>query len=128
MHKDLRPLLLLVRLFVLRESARELRSKGVLYYLKTLRATRRGLIGFMCVILVLQTMMLSLLGALVAGVFLAVADSELRLWILLGVFSVMFLLPFIAIIALFSEKLWYRASGAEKMVEQLDLPPSSMSH
>lgn len=100
----------------------------MLYYLKTLRATRRGLLGLVSVMLIFQTMMLSLLGAGVVGVFLAVDAPERRLWILLGVFAVMFLIPFMVIMALFSEKLWYRASGAEKMVEQLDPVSTHTNH
>ncbi|MCM0605986.1 MAG: hypothetical protein KA715_07835 [Xanthomonadaceae bacterium] len=123
--QDLKPLFVLVRLFFVRESSRRLQSKGILFYLKALRALRGGVQGSLIVFHFLQTIMLSFLCAVTAEVFLAVEDQHTRLLMLLGFFSFLFVIPFIGVAALFSEKLWYRASGAEKMVEEFTLSKST---
>lgn len=123
--QNLKPLFVLVRLILIRESSRKLQGKGILFYLKALRAVRGGTLGALIVFLFLQTMMLSFLGLVTVGVFLTIEDQHTRLMILLGVFGTLFIVPFIGVAALFSEKLWYRASGAEKMVEEFTISKST---
>lgn len=122
MKPELKPFYYVLKFFFVRTSARTLQRKGVLVYLKTLQAVRKGAAGSIAVFLVLQSMMIALVGAITTGVFLTVDDPRTRLWILFGLFLALFLVPLIGLIVLFSEKLWYQASGAEKMVKEL-VPP-----
>jgi hypothetical protein len=93
--------------------------QGVLIYLKSLQAIRRGVAGSLLVFLFLQTMILGLVGTSVAVVFLAVEDGTHRLWALLGIFAVLFIVPLLTICYLMSERAWFRLSGAGPLVEQL---------
>lgn len=92
---------------------------GTLAYLRVLQATRRILAGSLAAFFVLQFMVLSFAGALVTGVWLLDLDTQLKLQILFGVFCAGFGLPFLALAIGLSERVWYKASGAQKIVEDL---------
>lgn len=111
---------LLLRSFVYKRAERALQKKAVLTYLKTLQVFRKTLAGSLFLFLFLQLMLVGLVGALVVGVFLLPQDLETKLWILLGVFLLFFILPFVTLLILFSEKIWFQASGAEQMVSNLN--------
>jgi hypothetical protein len=98
---------------------RAAKRHGLLAYLRALQSTRRVLIVGLAAFLVVQMMMLAFVGAVVCGVMLWDADMHLKLEVLCGVFVAMFALPFVALIILFSESVWFKASGAEKMVDDL---------
>ncbi|MBS1971312.1 MAG: hypothetical protein JSU04_13470 [Bdellovibrionales bacterium] len=110
---------MLVRSFLYKKAARSIRKKGVLAYLRALQVLRKSLAGSVLLFVFLQLMVVGFIGSIVVGVFLIPQDLEVRLWILLGVFGVFFLLPFVILLFIFSERVWYRLSGAEKMVAEL---------
>jgi len=107
---------MLIRSFLYKKAARSIRKKAVLAYLRALQITRASLAGFIALFLFLQLMLVGFIGSVVVGVFLIPQDLEVRLWILFAVFSLFFLVPLAALLFAFSEKVWYRHSGAEKMV------------
>lgn len=111
---------LLLRSFVYKQAEKAVQKKAVLIFLKTLQVFRKTLAGSLFLFLFLQLMLVGFVGALVVGVFLLPQDTETKLWILLSVFLLFFTLPFISLLILFSEKVWFRASGAEKMVSDLN--------
>lgn len=112
-------LFMFVRAFLYKKAARSMRKKGVLMYLRALQVLRASLAGSIALFFFLQLMLVGFVGAIVVGVFLIPQDLEVRLWILLGIFGVLFLLPLCILLYAFSEKVWYRMSGAEKMVADL---------
>lgn len=113
-------LIQLFRAFVYREAARSLQKRSVLMYLKTLQMLRKALAGSIFLFLFLQLMFVGFIGTVVVAIMLLPQDLELRLWILFGVFGTFLVLPMICLMMLFSEKVWYQASGAEKMVNDLN--------
>lgn len=110
---------MLVRAFLYKKAVRSIRKKGVLAYLRALQVLRASLAGSIALFFFLQLMLVGFVGTIVVGVFLIPQELETRLWILFGVFGVFFLLPLCILLFAFSEKVWYRMSGAEKMVADL---------
>jgi len=106
--------------FVLKRAERQLKRRGVLFYLKAVQGLRRGLAGSLAVFLFFQIMILSFVGAVVTGVLLLPHDQNTKLLILFGVFAFSFGVPFVCLLVLFSEKIWFQVSGAEKMVKDLN--------
>lgn len=97
----------------------EARKRGTLTYLRTVQTVRRLLLAALIGLLVLQAMIMAAFGALVTGFMLWDADHALKLQILFGIFLGITLVPLGILVVLFSERLWYRLSGAERMVENL---------
>ena len=100
-------------------AVREAKRHGIIAYLKVLQGSRRALAGVFAAFFILQLMMLSFVGAIVSGVWLLEYDLSTKLWILFGVFSSLFALPALAILIALNERVWYKASGAAKIVEDL---------
>lgn len=98
---------------------REVKRKSVIAYLRALQGSRRfvlvGLAGFVF----LQIMILAGFGALVTGFLLWDYDFSAKIEILFGVFAGLFAFPFIALLIVFSERFWYKISGAESLVDNL---------
>ena len=109
-----------IRSFVYKKAANSIQKKGVLMYLKTLQVVRKSLAGSLFLFLFLQLMLVGFIGSLVVGVFLLPQETETKLWILFGVFFAFFILPLVSLLILFSERVWFRLSGAEKMVSDLN--------
>jgi hypothetical protein len=112
-------LFMLIRSFLYKKAAQSIRKKGVLAYLRALQVLRKSLAGSVLLFVFLQLMVVGFIGSIVVGVFLIPQDLEVRLWILFGVFGFFFLLPFVILLFVFSERTWYKLSGAEKMVADL---------
>lgn len=93
------------------------KRQGIIAYLKVLQVSRRLLLAILLGFLFLQLIMLAGVGALVTGVWLLELEPQIKLQILFWSFLFLFLVPVGLLGFLFSEHLWYRASGAEKMVD-----------
>jgi hypothetical protein len=98
---------------------RDAKRQGIVTYLKVLQGSRRALAGLLIAVFVLQLMILSFVGAVVAGVWLLDVEPAMKLWILFGIFAGGFTLPALVLAIALSERVWYKASGAEKIVEDL---------
>jgi len=61
-------------------------------------------------------MVLGFVGSLVTAVWLWADDLETKLSILLAVFGLCFGLPLVALLYVFSESFWLKASGAVKIL------------
>jgi hypothetical protein len=95
------------------------KRQGVLAYIQVLQASRRLVILALVGFFVLQTMVLSFFGALIAGFMLWNGEFEFKMELLFGIFLGMLALPAIGLLVLISERVWYKASGAEKMVNEV---------
>lgn len=98
---------------------REAKRQGVIAYLRLLQGTRRVLVVALAAFLIVQLMLISFVGTVVCAVWLWDTDLQLKLQVLCGIFATLFTLPFIGLLVLFNERLWYQASGAQKMVENI---------
>lgn len=107
---------------MLRSVSDKIRRRGLLAYLRAIQGARRGLLALVLLALLLQTMMLGLFGAAVLAVLLYVPDPADALFILMCVSGGFFVVPMLALLVGFSDRLWYRLSGAKKWVAQ-SLPP-----
>jgi len=99
------------------------KRRGVVTYLKALQGSRRILLIAVSVFFVFNVVALAGIGTFVTGVMLLDLDQRQKLWILFGVFAALFFIPVIALVIAFNERVWYKMSGAEKMVEDLRLEP-----
>jgi hypothetical protein len=107
---------------------RTLKKQGVLAYLRALQGTRRALMLVVALLAVLQLMTLALAGAIVCGFLLWNADFEFKLEVLLGTCLTLFAIPALGLAVLFSQRLWYKASGAKGMVEALQKKGQARDH
>ncbi len=98
---------------------REYKRRSLAVYLRAIRATRLSLIGVLLTFLILQLMMLAGVGALVTGFMLWNQDFHSKLQILFYIFAGAFGIPAVTLMILLSERLWFRVSGASKMMEDL---------
>ena len=114
-----RILLFVFKAYVKGQVVNEVRRRGTLAYLKTVNATRLILIGALLSFIFLQMMVISLIGVIVTGFFLWEHEFQAKLEILFWIFLGMFTLPALLLIVGLSERLWYRVSGAKKMVDDL---------
>ena len=119
-------------LFLLGESIKGqvvLRAKrrGVIAYIKALQGTRRALVFAVLALFIFQSIVIAGFAAFVTGMFLLELERRTMLWILFGVFLAMFLVPVLAIAVALNERVWYRVSGAKKMVDDLGLETSDAS-
>lgn len=95
------------------------KRKGVIAYLHALQGTRRAVVIALAAFFIFHGILLAGFGALVTGMMLLNLEQRTMLEILFSIFLAMFLLPLLALMWAMSERLWYKASGAEKMVEEV---------
>lgn len=95
------------------------KRQGVIIYLRVLKVTRLLLLAAMASFLFLQVMVMGFFGSLVTGFYLWDHDPRAKMEILFGIFLGMFVLPALLLIVGFSERFWYKASGAQKLVEEV---------
>lgn len=98
---------------------REAKRRSLAVYLRALRATRLGVLGFLFTFLFLQLMMISAVGVLVTGIYLWDHDFQAKIEILFWIFTGTFCVPALIVGILMSEFLWFRMSGAKKLMEDL---------
>lgn len=110
----------LVRGFLYRQAVRQAEKKAILFLLKALQAARMSLAAALAVFFVIQLMIFGLIGAAVTGLWLMPWEQETKLWVLFGVSAGLFLIPLGLLLVFFSERVWYRLSGAESLVASLE--------
>ena len=101
-----------------RRLLKEINRKGLVAYLRFLNASRRLLATVLGLFVFLQLMIISFVGALVTGVLRWTPDAKTQLEILFFAFCAMFVFPAIILLVAFSEKLWFKVSGAQKLVDK----------
>ena len=98
---------------------RQAKRKGVAVYLRVLQGTRRMIIAALLLFFFLQVIVLAGAGAVVTGLWLWDYDPHLKMQIAFGICLGMFLLPVLLLMVGLSQRLWYKYSGAAKMVDEL---------
>lgn len=98
---------------------REAKRRSLATYLRFLRGARYSLLLLLSTFLVLQLMMLSLVGALVTAVILWDHDFQAKMEVLFWIFAGTFTVPAFIFAVLMSEFLWYRLSGARRLMDDL---------
>lgn len=95
------------------------KANGIQAYLKLLRGAKLTLAGGIAALFFLQMFAFGLALMLSAAMFLLPLDLEMKLWLVFGLGALLFFAPLIILLFLFSDRIWYRATGAEKMVNQV---------
>ncbi len=101
------------------KAIRETKRRSVVFYLKAINGVRLSLAGLLMMFLSLQLMIMAFAGAVVTGFMLWDYDFETKIQILFGVCATLFLLPLIALCILLSQRVWFKASGAQKMIDEM---------
>lgn len=114
---------MLFRMWSGRLAITAMKRRGMLVYLRALQTARRSLLAAIVFACVLQLMVIGLVGAFITGVLLLEQETGVKLWILFSGFGVLFGLPFVTLIVVFSERVWFKASGAEKFFSH-DVAPA----
>lgn len=97
----------------------EAKRRGVAAYLHLVQGVRQALLGGLLAFLFLQTTILAGAGALATGLWLWDYDLHSKMQIAFILCLGFFVLSLLLLTALFSQRLWYRATGAEKLVDDL---------
>ena len=95
------------------------KRKGVVAYIHALQGVRFTVMGLIAAFFIFHGILFAGFGALITGMMLLDLEQRKMLQILFGVFLTMFLIPTVLIAVGLSERLWYKASGARKMVDNL---------
>lgn len=103
--------------FLIKKFFKEAKTKGLLVYLNALQLARKSLLASFFIFTFLQLMIWGFIGAVISGILLLPQDLETKIVILFGVCLGLFFIPLCILIYILSEKVWYKASGAEKIVE-----------
>lgn len=98
---------------------KQFKSDGIKTYLKVLQGARFSAIGVVSLLVALQLMCFGLVVMAGVGIYLAPLETETKLWMGFGMGAALFALPLIVLCIFLSERLWYKISGAERMVEQI---------
>lgn len=100
--------------------AKKLKKTALLAYLKALKMIRQSVLMAIFIFLALQTMILGFIGFLITIIWLYPTENlNTKLYFLLALFILLFLIPLIFLIIFFSEKTWLRMSGAKDLVKDI---------
>jgi CBS domain containing-hemolysin-like protein len=95
----------------------QLRQRAVLIYLKTLQVTRQSLLIAIALFIMLQLMVFGFIGTVITAVWLWPTSIENKLMSLLLIFAFLLVVPLFGLIFFFSERYWFKASGAAQMIK-----------
>lgn len=96
----------------------ESKKKGVLIYLKVLQAVRTSIVGALIVFFALQIFIFAVVGIVLMALYLVPLENETKAWILLGLCVTIVLIVGIVLNHIFSEKTWYKHSGANQFISK----------
>ncbi len=108
-----------LQVLMLRAAWAQYKRERVLAYVRVLRAMRKGSALYLLALFFLQALVVGFFGSSVTIVLLATEDPRARLWALLVIFMTALLASLGGIAYLFSERVWFKASGAEKQVKSV---------
>lgn len=113
-----RIMFLFVKLIGFKVFEKEIRRKSTLAFLKALQVVRKSFLGIFFMITLFQLMVIGFVGSVYGLIFIwPELEPSTRLYILFGTSLMFFLVPFSIFMLLLSDKIWFRASGAEKMLK-----------
>ncbi|MGE4130164.1 MAG: hypothetical protein AB7F86_00920 [Bdellovibrionales bacterium] len=99
---------------------RQVKRRSLAVYLRALRGIRISLMAALATFLLLQLMIFSGVGALVTATLLWDHDFNGKIEILFWVFCGLFAIPALAVAILMSERVWFRLSGARRIMNSID--------
>jgi hypothetical protein len=97
----------------------EIKKKTTLAYLRAVQIARQSVAAAILLFFILHLFVFSFLGSVITGILILPMDYEDKIKILFYVLFGIFILILVALKILLSEKTWFKASGAEKMLEDL---------
>jgi hypothetical protein len=103
-----------------RRALNKAKAKGVLVYLKTVSVTRKTVIVVLLATVAIHIFLMATVGLIVTSVLLFKPDSVSALEILFFGFAGTVGLFLLATGYLLSQGLWYRFSGAQKLVQDIE--------
>lgn len=106
---------------------RKSKVEALKVYLKALQGARLGLGMVLLITLSVQLFSVGLIVLIAAAFYLSPLDMETKAWIAFGLGSALFLIPLTIFIFALSQQVWYRWSGAERMVQDV-LQSDTRSH
>ncbi|MGE3972697.1 MAG: hypothetical protein AB7E78_15230 [Porticoccaceae bacterium] len=109
----------LLQVLALRAAWAQYKHERVLAYIRFLRAMRKGSAGYLLALFFLHALVIGFFGSSVIIVLLATEDPRTRLWALFAIFGSALLVSLGVIAYLLSERVWFKASGAEKQVKSI---------
>lgn len=109
----------LLQVLMLRAAWAQCKHETVLAYVRFLRVMRKGSALYLLALFFLQALVVGFFGSSVIIVLLATEDPRTRLWALLAIFVTALLVSLGGIAYLLSERVWFKASGAEKHVKSV---------
>ncbi len=109
---------ILLKLFEGHRFITESKKKGILAYLKFLQIVRTSIIGAICVVFALQLFVFACVGLVLAGLYLAPIENEIKAWIIFGLCACIVLFVGIVLSYVFSEKTWFKHSGVSKLISK----------
>lgn len=97
---------------------RKVKKRLLKTYLRTLNTIRKSIRGLFLLMILSQVFIVGLALTIYSGVQLLPADTEIRLYVLLGL-GVTFMLASLAVVLIMtSDALWFRMSGAERYLKK----------
>ena len=93
--------------------------QGAVAYLRVIQGSRQIVVVILLTAFLMHAVALSFLGVVMSGVWLLDIAPENKLWILFGTFLGFFVILTVALVLALSERVWFKASGAEKIVDFL---------
>lgn len=101
-------------------AARRMKRKGLIIYLKVLQVSRKSLLAVFILAFIFQLMVLGFVGATIAGVLLLPEDLTTKIWILFGIFSVLFVVPALFLMIALSEKTWFKVGKVQDLLSEIE--------
>jgi hypothetical protein len=95
------------------------KRRSIIIYLRALQTARVALFAALAVTVILHVMVLALFATFATFIFLVVDDEPLRLKILFGAFALLTVFCGLAVGILFSEKTWFKISGAQAAIDDI---------
>lgn len=93
--------------------------EAIKVYLKALQSLRMGFGLVLLVALAVQMFSVGLIVMVVAAFYLSPLDTQTKAMFAFVLGAVLFLIPLTIFIFALSQKVWYRWSGAERMVQDV---------
>lgn len=103
-----------------RRAVHKVKAQGVLVYLKTLSMTRKTLIVVILATVFMHLFLMACVGLIVTSILLYKEDMHSGLQMLFYGFGAAVALFLFVGTLLLSQSLWYRFSGAKKLVQDLE--------
>lgn len=94
-------------------------AKALKVYLQTLLTVRGMVIALVALLFFMQVAVFGLFAFILAVILWSPVSQGMKIYLLLGLSSVLFFIPLALVIYLLSQRFWFRISGAQSLFERL---------